>query len=150
AKTLVELQTSPVPVHSTAGQIRKIPLLNWQEMEQMATGKVLPCVIQAEAVIETTEVSGARTFALKVQDDSMEPLFGRGEMIFVNPDLEWGSGDYVIAHEKDGFQETILLRQVKSIGSQWMLHPLNRKYEDLPLTIREEVWGKVVRLRKNF
>ncbi len=148
AKTLVELQSSPV--HSAAGQIRKIPLLNWQEMEQMATGKTLPCVIQAEAVIETTEVSGARTFALKVQDDSMEPLFGRGEMIFVNPDLEWGSGDYVIAHEKDGLQETILLRQVKSIGCQWMLHPLNRKYEDHPLTIREEVWGKVVRLRKNF
>ena len=30
-----------------------------------------------------------------------------------------------------------------------MLHPLNRKYEDLPLT-KQEVWGKVVRLRKNL
>jgi SOS-response transcriptional repressor LexA len=31
-----------------------------------------------------------------------------------------------------------------------MLHPLNRKYEDLPVTDQDEVWGKVVRLRKNL
>jgi SOS-response transcriptional repressor LexA len=31
-----------------------------------------------------------------------------------------------------------------------MLHPLNRKYEDLPLTTQDEVWGKVVRLRRNL
>jgi SOS-response transcriptional repressor LexA len=31
-----------------------------------------------------------------------------------------------------------------------MLHPLNRKYEDLPVTKEDEVCGKVVRLRKNF
>ena len=31
-----------------------------------------------------------------------------------------------------------------------MLHPLNRKYEDFPLTKHNEVAGKVVRLRKNL
>lgn len=148
AETMVELPGSPS--HSAAGHIRKIPLLNWQRIGQMATGKDLPGVIHAEAMIETTDVSGARTFALQVQDDSMEPLFGKGEMIFVNPDLEWRSGDYVIAHQATGPRETILLRQVKPIGSQCMLHPLNRRYEDLPLTTQEEVWGKVVRLRKNL
>ena len=148
SRTTVELpgRTS----HSAAGHMRKIPLVTWQQMGQLTTSKDLPGVIHAEAMVETTDVSGARTFALQVQDDSMEPLFGEGEMIFVNPDLEWKPGDYVIAHRPGGHPETILLRQVKPIGSQCMLHPLNRKYEDLPVTHEDEVWGKVVRLRKNL
>jgi SOS-response transcriptional repressor LexA len=148
AKTMVELPGSPA--HSAAGHIRKVPLLTWQQMGQMTTSKHLPGVIHAEALVETTDVPGPRTFAVKVQEDSMAPLFSEGEMIFVNPDLEWKPGDYVIAHRPDGQPETILLRQVKPIGSQCMLHPLNRKYEDLPVTKQDEVWGKVVRLRKNL
>ena len=148
SRTTVELpgRTS----HSAAGHMRKIPLVTWQQMGQLTTSKDLPGVIHAEAMVETTDVSGARTFAVKVQDDAMAPLFSEGEMIFVNPDLEWKPGDYVIAHRPDGHLETMLLRQVKPIGSQCMLHPLNRKYEDLPVTNEDEVWGKVVRLRKNL
>ena len=136
--------------HSAAGQMRKVPLLDWNQAGQMVTSKTLPGAVHAGAMIETTDVSGARTFALQVQDDSMEPLFGKGEMIFVNPDLTWSAGDYVIVKQPAGHPETMLLRQVKPIGSQRMLHPLNRKFEDLPLTEQEEVCGKVVRLRKNF
>lgn len=136
--------------HSAAGHMRKIPLLDWNQAGQMVTSKTLPGAVHARAMIETTDVSGARTFALQVQDDSMEPLFGEGEMIFVNPDLKWSSGDYVLAKRRAGSPETMLLRQVKPIGSQRMLHPLNRKFEDNPLTKQEAVCGKVVRLRKNF
>jgi SOS-response transcriptional repressor LexA len=148
SRTTVELPGSTH--HSAAGHIRKVPLLNWHQMGQMVTNEHLPGVIRAEALVETTDVSGTRTFALKVSDNSMEPLFSDGEMIFVNPDLEWKPGDYVIAKSRDRHSDAILLRQVKSIGSQCMLHPLNRKYEDLPLTKQDEVWGKVVRLRKNL
>ena len=148
ARKMVELPGRPA--HSVAGHIGNIPLLTWPQMGQMTTRKDLPGVIHAEAMVETTDVSGVRTFAVKVQDDSMAPLFSEGEMIFVNPDLEWKPGDFVIAHCPDRHPETILLRQVKPIGSECMLHPLNRKYEDLPLTTQDEVWGKVVRLRKNL
>lgn len=148
ARTTVELPGSTQ--HSAAGEIRKFPLLNWHQIGQMVSSKHLPEVIHAEAMVEATDVCGTRTFALKVQDDSMEPLFSEGEMIFVNPDLQWKPGDYVIANQLAGDRQAILLRQVKPIGSQCMLHPLNRKYEDLPLTKQDEVWGKVVRLRKNL
>jgi SOS-response transcriptional repressor LexA len=148
ARTTLEFPGSAS--HSAAGHIRKIPLLTWLQMGQMATSKDLPGVIHAEALVETTDVSGRRTFALKVQDDSMAPLFSEGEMIFVSPDCKWKPGDYVIAHRPDGHREILILRQVKPIESQCMLHPLNREYEDLPLTNQDEVWGKVVRLRKNL
>jgi SOS-response transcriptional repressor LexA len=135
---------------SAAGQIRKIPLLDWNRAEQMLAGKTVPGALDALAIVEATDVPGARTFALQIQDDSMEPLFGEGEMIFVNPDLAWNAGDYVVAKGPAGPPDAMVLRQVKPIGSQHMLHPLNRKFEDLPMTKREQVCGKVVRLRKNF
>jgi len=148
ATTTVELPGSTH--HSAAGHIRKFPLLSWHQIGQMVTGKTLPGVIHAEAMVEATDVAGIRTFALKVKDDSMEPLFSDGEMIFVNPDLEWKPGDYVIVNSRDRHSDAVVLRQVKRIGSQCMLHPLNRKYDDLPVTNQEAVWGKVVRLRKNL
>jgi SOS-response transcriptional repressor LexA len=136
--------------YSAAGHIRKIPLLNWHQLSQLVTGKLSPADIGPEAMVEATDVSGERTIALKVQDDSMEPLFSKGEIIFVNPEIKWVPGDYVIAPDQDGPSCGAMLRQIKSIGAQCMLHPLNRKYADLPLTKQEEVWGKVVRLRKNL
>ena len=141
----------PGSIHySAAGQIRKIPLLNWHQLSELVASPLRPEVIGTEAMIEATDVPGDRTIALKVHDDSMEPLFSKGEIIFVNPESEWVSGDYVIARGPDGPSGGTMFRQVKSIGAQCMLHPLNRKYEDLPLTKQEEVWGKVVRLRKNL
>jgi SOS-response transcriptional repressor LexA len=148
ARTRVELPVSAT--HSAAGHIRKVPLLNWHQTDQMTTRRDLPDIIHAEAMIEATDVSGTRTFALKVQEDSMEPMFTEGEIIFVNPDLKWKAGDYVITNSQDGHHKSPLLCQVKAIGTQFMLHPLSRKYEDLPLTKQNEVRGKVVRLRKNL
>ena len=147
-RTIVEMPRSSH--HSAAGEIRKFPLLDWQHIDEMVQTNSLPGVIHAEAMIEATDVSGTRTFALKVRDDSMEPLFSEGEMIFVNPDCEWKPEDYVIAKGEDGGPDAVLLRQVKHLGSQCMLHPLNRKYEDLPLAKPDFVWGKVIRLRKNL
>ena len=136
--------------HSAAGRICHIPLMSWQQMGQMANGRDFPAAMQGEAVVEATDVSGNRTFALKIQDDSMEPLFRRGEMIFVNPDAEWKCGDHVVVTRRDDSRVTTMLRQVRAMGDRRMLHPLNWEYEDSPLTEPDLVWGKVVRVRKNL
>ncbi len=86
---------------------------------------------------------------MQVRDNSMEPLFSEGEIIFVNPDLPSESGHYVVVESEDGRPEGTLLRQLKEIAGQAMLHPLNRRYEDLPMTKQQRIWGRVVRLRKN-
>ena len=132
------------------GHIRNIPLLNWHQMGGLAKRGDFPDAVHAEAMVEATDISGTRTFALKVQDDSMEPLFSKGEMIFINPDLGWKPEDFVLVTRHDKSMASTLLRQIKVIGSQYILHPVNWKYEDLPLTEPDFVWGKVVRLRKNL
>jgi SOS-response transcriptional repressor LexA len=55
----------------------------------------------------------------------------------------------VVVEGEDG-PEGVLLRQLKEISGQTILHPLNRRYEDRPTTKQHRIWGRVVRLRKNL
>jgi SOS-response transcriptional repressor LexA len=144
---LFDLTESAHP--SPLGPMRKVPLLRWDQIDQMVTSEEVPRLIQAEAMLET-DVPGKRTFAVQVKDKSMQPLFSEGEIIFVNPDLPGEPGHYVVVESEDGRPEGALLRQVKEIGGQAILHPLNRRYEDLPVTKDQRFWGRVVRLRKNL
>jgi SOS-response transcriptional repressor LexA len=80
----------------------------------------------------------------------MEPLFRQGEMIFVNPDVAWHPGEYVLVSRRGGGVASTVLRQLTMSGDQRMLHPLNWEYEDVPLAESDLVWGKVVRVRKNL
>ena len=134
---------------SPLGQMRTVPLLRWDQIDQMVTHEEPPRLIHAEALLET-DIPGKRTFAVQVKDDSMQPLFSEGEIIFVNPDLPGEPGQYVVVESEDGRHEGALLRQVKEIGGQIILHPLNRRYEDLPVTKGQRILGRVVRLRKNL
>ncbi len=135
--------------HSPLGQMRKAPLLKWDQINQMVTHEEPPRLIHAEELLET-DVPGRRTFALQIRDNSMEPLFSEGEIVFVNPDLPSDPGHYVLVESGDGSPEGALLRQLKEIGGQVILHPLNRRYEDIPVTKHQRIWGRVVRLRKNL
>jgi len=144
------LNLSDLVRQSKAGLIRKIPLLEWDQMGQLILSKDFPDIIHASAMIDTIDISGKRTVAVKVQDDSMETMISQGEIIFVDPDSTWESEDYVVVHHPNMHPDTILLRQVKFSENQYMLHPLNRKYQSIPLTQRDKVWGKVVRLTKSL
>jgi SOS-response transcriptional repressor LexA len=147
AEELFELteHTHPSPL----GPMRKVPLLRWDQIDQMVVHEQPPRLINAKAMLET-DVPGRRTFALQIRDDSMQPLFNKGEIVFVNPDLSGEPGHYVVVESEDGGTEGALLRQLKAIGGQAFSHPLNRRYEDLPVTKQQRVLGRVVRLRKNL
>ena len=147
AEGLFELpaHAHPAPV----GQMRKVPLLRWDQIDQMVTREEPPRLIHAVALLET-DVPGKRTFAVQVRDNSMQPLFSEGEIIFVNPDLPSEPGQYVVVESEDGRSEGALVRQLKDIGGHAILHPLNRRYTDLPVTKQQRILGRVVRLRKNL
>jgi SOS-response transcriptional repressor LexA len=91
------------------GPMRKVPLLRWDQIDQMVKSNELPRVIHAEVMLET-DVPGKRTFAVQVRDNSMQPLFSEGEIIFVNPDLPSEPGHYVVVENEDGRPEGALFR----------------------------------------
>lgn len=134
---------------SPLGPMKKVPLLRWDQIGQMISRQETPRLIHAETLLET-DVPGKRTFALQIRDDSMQPLFSEGEIVFVNPDLPTEPDHYVLVKSEDGRPEGVLLRQLKEIGGQAILHPLNRQYPDLPVTKQQHILGRVVRLRKNL
>lgn len=147
----VILNLSDRTLQSAAGLIRKIPLLDWHQLSHIIiTSNNLPDVIHAKAMIDTTDILGKRTVALKVKDSSMETMFREGQIIFVDPDSEWRPGDYVIVLCHGGNPETTLFRQIEYIESHYILHPLNQMYENLLLTNQDKVWGKVVRLTRSL
>ena len=129
--------------------MRKVPLLRWDQIDQMVAPEPLPRLIKAKALLET-DIPGRRTFALQIRDNPMQLLFSEGEIIFVNPELSGEPDDYVVVESEAGGPEGALVRQLKEIGGQAILHPLNRPYEDLPKAKHQRIWGRVVRLRKNL
>ena len=146
----VILNLSDRTLQSATGLIRKIPLLDWHQLSQMITSQNLPDIIHAETMLDTTDICGKRTIALGVKDDSMETMFRAGQIIFVDPDSKWEPGDYVIVHCPDGHPETTLFRQIEYIDGHYILHPLNKMYDNLLVTNQDKVWGRVVLLTKRL
>lgn len=73
----------------------------------------------------TTAKVKTRTFATRVEGDSMLPEFPPGRIIVVEPDREAINGDYVVA--RNGNNEATLKQLIKD-GSVWYLKPLNDRY----------------------
>jgi transcriptional regulator with XRE-family HTH domain len=130
------------------GHLRRVPLLKWNQIDHMLMSNAMDRGVQAEAMLET-DVPGQRTFAVVVRDNSMQPLFREGDIMFVNPDLPCGIGHYVVVAGKDARPESALLRQLTEHGGQTILHPLNKRYDEAPMTGRHQILGRVVRVRKN-
>lgn len=81
--------------------------------------------------ILTSEFHSYSTFALKVKGKSMEPDFVEGDVIIVDPELQPGPGDYVVA--KNGSDEATFkkyrARGVSDTGEEiFELIPLNEDY----------------------
>lgn len=79
--------------------------------------------------IPTSYPKKRHTFALEVSGESMMPRFPPGMRLIVEPDMEYQSGDFVIA--KNGGDATF--KQIMKDGGVWYLKPLNPQFPTLPL-----------------
>jgi phage repressor protein C with HTH and peptisase S24 domain len=127
----------PHPSHEV-GRSRHVPLLSWSQLleDKGPDG--------SEETVET-DVAGDDVFAVHVPDDSMEPLFQVDKVIFVQPETGWSADQYVLVKTAEPAQ--VLLRQIKILGKQIVLHALNPKYTALPLIEGDTILGKVARVR---
>ena len=126
---------------------RPIPLVSWKRIAHMTNNGIPADAKDIEGMIET-DVHGEHIFAVRVQDDSMEPLFHPNEIVFVNPDLHSEPDQYVVVIDQDAQEATI--RQIKEAGEEIVLHTLNPKYHDTPFMKKHRIVGRVVRLRMNL
>ncbi len=71
----------------------------------------------------------ARTFAIQVSGDSMEPEFVDGDIVIVEPSLQHEHENFVIAKKGND----VFFRQIVKEGADWLLKPLNKRYDIIPL-----------------
>ena len=79
--------------------------------------------------IPTSYPKKRHTFALEVSGESMLPRFPPGMRLIVEPEMDYQSGDFVIA--KNGGDATF--KQNVKDGGVWYLKPLNPQFPTLPL-----------------
>jgi SOS-response transcriptional repressor LexA len=138
---LVDQNVSPGP--TLRG---KVPLISWVQAGHAIEAIDLLHVGDYFELVETTCQAGPHTYALRVQGDSMLPIFEEGCIVIVEPDFAPHPGDYVIA--KNGDDEATLKQLVKD-GSDFFLKPLNERYPIKPLGTYQVI-GVVRELVRRF
>jgi SOS-response transcriptional repressor LexA len=76
-----------------------------------------------EEYIAVPGVQGEYLFAVRVQDDSMQPRLQKGDILVIDPQVLFESGIAVVQRE-----EGYMVRTVRKFGDRWILVPLNEIY----------------------
>lgn len=86
----------------------------------------------------------AEPFALMVLGDSMEPEFGDGEIIIIEPEGLATDGSFVLAWHNEEY----IFRQLVKTAGGWALHALNPTYEDADIPSLDSVKGVIIQKKK--
>jgi len=93
-------------------------------------------------LIPTTAKTGKNSYALRVDGDSMEPIFAEGSIIIVDPDAPIINKSYVIVRLDDS-KETTFKQYIEESGRKY-LKPVNPRYPILEINEDATFCGKVI------
>jgi len=80
------------------------------------------------------DLKGTNLFAIRVDGDSMEPELKKGDVLIINPNLEFSHGIAVVRHFK-GYKIRIVS---KKTAKNYLLTPLNNKYPEELIIVDKE------------
>jgi SOS-response transcriptional repressor LexA len=101
-----------------------------------------------EDLVPVTCRTGPNAFALRVQGDSMEPVFPNGSVIIVDPAVEPRQGSYVVVRLDEAEQATF--KQLVIDGGVRYLKPLNPRYPLMEIRESATVCGVVRQMVMDF
>ena len=136
--------TMPIPgVEGAAEMLTRVPLISFVQAGDWSgvVDNFQPG--DAEEWIPFPGHIGPHAFALRVNGPSMEPRFVEGDIIFVDPDREVESGDFIIA--KNGADEATFKKFYRD-GDRCFLVPLNEDWgKPMEMTGRDwKIVGRVM------
>ncbi len=120
----IDLVTNVEPAPERKGEV---PVLSWV---QAGLPKLAIDDNEISEWVQTTCQVRGSTYALRVQGDSMMPVFVEGTILVVEPEIDYAANDYVIAKNGDG--EATFKQLVKDAG-KFYLKPKNPQYPTVPL-----------------
>lgn len=122
-------------------RLYRVPIVSWASAGHW---KEVPDIIPEEWI--EVDVDRPNLFALRVQGDSMEPEFKQGEIIVVDADAAWDSGDFVLVRNEG----EVTFKQIKKYRDVWVLRSLNPNYQDIEMTQDHVIVGRVIRKVKKY
>ncbi|MBF0420865.1 MAG: helix-turn-helix domain-containing protein [Magnetococcales bacterium] len=132
---------------NTARLIARVPLISWEALVKHGDEPVESFAPEVSAWVPVAPKGSDRCFALKVPDDSMEPDFGEGEVIVIDPLQKGGHNKFLVASES-GNRPTF--KQLVMHGEQTYLKPLNSRYPLIQVKNDLRVIGVLVCKYKDY
>jgi len=121
---------------------RAAPLITWDKAKDWQEANAN---IPYERLIPCNQAMGIRSFALKVQGDSMESpagiSFPNDAIIIIDPDHEYKSGSFVVA--KLPYSKELTFKQLSIDSNCLYLKPLNPRYPLVPIPSKKLICGVV-------
>lgn len=121
------------------GGIRRVPVIGTAQAGTGAVGDKAGFI--AAAPTEMVEIPGAGdgpVYALKVQGDSMRPVYRDGDILFICPTAPVTGGDRVVVKTIAG---EVLVKVLKRRTSRRIeLHSVNPDHPDIALPVRDVDW----------
>lgn len=125
-----------------------VPLISWVAAGAWRdVADPYPMGVGEDLVPVTCRV-GTNAFALRVQGDSMEPVFPNGSVIIVDPSAEPRHGSYVVVRLDEAEQATF--KQLVFDGGTRYLKPLNPRYPLMEIRESATVCGVVRQMVMDF
>ena len=128
----------------------QVPLISWVQASEWTdlVAAYMPSILSNESRLLAPKV-GSRTFALRIQNDSMmnphgSPSIPEGSIVLVDPDSHCNNGDVVIARLENSASATI--KQLVVDGNQRYLKPLNPAYPTVSIDRNCQIIGRVIKV----
>lgn len=106
------------------GQLHQVPLVSWVRAGDWTD--VNDALADERKTIATTYRARARTFALIVEGQSMEPKFPAGCTIIIEPDEDPKNGSYIVVRQNGDSEATF--KQLVIEGNRKYLKALNPEW----------------------
>ena len=122
-----ELGAEPIAHFKSVETSERVALISWGHASSFVDALDKNQPVDSEEWMPRPKDSGARTFALRVRGESMEPEYQHGDIIFVDPDVAIGHGKDVVIRLGD--DKVVFKRLVVEDGLEY-LRAANPRWPD--------------------
>jgi SOS-response transcriptional repressor LexA len=118
-----EVAAEPTDILKLVERSTRVALVSWDQVVSFADPSHTPQSANDEHWMPRPKHSGARTFALRVRGEAMEPGYQHGDFIFVDPDVAPEHGKDVVVRLDD--RDEVVFRRLVVEGKLEYLKPAN-------------------------
>jgi phage repressor protein C with HTH and peptisase S24 domain len=135
------LETSPLvrdtPGEYRAGKTRKVQVLSWARAGHLGSYEELPEDWRDSI---TTDCPDPKSFALKIEGDSMEPFYKEGDVVVVMPSFKPYPDSLVVAKLKNGDVSFKIMSLLDASGEHLRLSSHNPSYGPRDVSVDDLEW----------